>query len=117
VRAIGRTVWVEPAAVVHSDQDSLIELEDIPVFARRWDPKAIERSRQRFMDVWQVDVGEEGGFESFVRAYNSRLGPLPRRHPRQWTVVLDRKVHGVAIRTRKATRRVARALVPIVGVG
>ena len=35
-----------------------------------------------FMDVWNVDVGEEGGFGEFVNAYNSRLGVLPRRYPR-----------------------------------
>ena len=116
VRATGRSVWVEPAAVVHSDQDSLIELEDVQVFSSRWDPKAIERSRQRFMDVWKVDVGEQGGFAEFVSIYNSRLGLLPRRHLRPWTVVLDRKVHGLAIKVRKVTRRLSRALRPIFGV-
>ncbi len=105
VRAIGRSVWVEPAAVVHTDQDSLIELEDVEVFRRRWDPQAIARSRQRFMDVWKVDVGEEGRFDEFVSIYNSRLGLLPRRYPRPWTVVLDRKVHGLAIRVRKVAQR------------
>jgi GT2 family glycosyltransferase len=116
VRAIGRSVWVEPAAVVHSDQDSLIELEDVEVFESRWDPKAIDRSRQRFMDVWKVDVGEQGGFAEFVSIYNSRLGLLPRRHLRPWTVVLDRKVHGLAINVRKITRRLSRLLRPIFGV-
>ena len=116
VRAIGRSVWVEPAAVIHTDQDSLIELEDVEVFRRRWDPEAIARSRQRFMDVWKVDVGEEGGFDEFVSVYNSRLGLLPRRHPRSWTVVLDRKVHGLAIRVRRVAKRTGRALRPIFGV-
>ena len=116
VRAIGRSVWVEPAAVVHSDQDSLIELEDVEVFSSRWDPQAIERSRQHFLDVWKVDVGEQGGFAEFVRSYNSRLGLLPRWYPRFWTVVLDRKVHGLAIKVRRVTRRLGRALRPIFGV-
>ena len=117
VRAAGHTTWVEPAAVVHTDQDSLIEVEDIEVFSYRWDPVAIERSRQRFLDIWGVDVGEEGGFSEFVANYNSRLGLLPRRHPRQWTLVVDRKIHGLAIRTRRLARRVAgRAMRPVTGV-
>ncbi len=115
VRAAGGTVWAEPAAVVHTDQDSLIELEDVEVFSARWDPEAIERSRVHFMDVWNVDVGEQGGFGEFVSAYNSRLGVLPRRYPREWTVVLDRKVHGLAIRARKVMRSTGRKARPYLG--
>ncbi len=102
--------------MVHSDQDSLIELEDVEVFESRWDPKAIDRSRQRFMDVWKVDVGEQGGFAEFVSickqsARNSFLAGIFGG-----TVVLDRKVHGLAIKVRKITRRLSRLLRPIFGV-
>jgi len=116
VRATGREVWVEPRAVVHSNQDSLIEVEDVALFARRWDRDAIACSRQHFFDTWGVDVGEEGGFDEFVSAYNSRLGPLPRHYPREWTLKLDRKVHGLAIRVRRIMRRTSRAVRPVVGV-
>jgi GT2 family glycosyltransferase len=115
VRASGRAVWAEPAAVVHTNQDALIEVDDVPVFSARWDPQAIERSRQHFLDVWGVDVGEEGGFQEFVRNYNSRLGPLPRRYVRPWALKVDRKVHGLTIRVRRLAKKTGRAVRPVIG--
>jgi hypothetical protein len=45
VRAAGGTVWAEPAAVVHTDQDSLIELEDVGCSPRAGTRERSERSR------------------------------------------------------------------------
>ncbi len=114
-RSVGRTVWVEPEAVVLTQQDAPIEPEDVEVFERRWDPEAIARSRHHFMDVWGVDVGERGGFDEFVSVYNSKLGPLPRRLPRPWTVKLDRAVHLWIGRSRVVIRRSMRRLRPVIG--
>ena len=69
VRAAGGTVWAEPAAVVHTDQDSLIELEDVEVFSARWDPEAIERSRRALHGRLECGRGRGGR----VRRVRQRL--------------------------------------------
>jgi glycosyltransferase involved in cell wall biosynthesis len=92
LRSAGREVWVEPGAVVHVSQEAPVEVDDIPLFIRRWDPAEIRRGGERFREVWGVDVEERGVFDDFLRRYNGKLGPLPRRWPQPWALAVDRGV-------------------------
>jgi glycosyltransferase involved in cell wall biosynthesis len=107
LRSAGCEVWVEPSAVVHVSQEAPVELDDIPLFIRRWDPVEIGRGGERFREVWGVDVEERGVFDDFLRRYNGNLGPLPRRWPEPWALAVDRGVRRTGRGMVRAGRQLA----------
>ena len=117
VRGAGHEVWFEPRAVVYYQRSAPIELEDIDVFAWRWAPLTLSRSSSRFADLWGVDISEESGFDEFAARYNLRLGPLPRRVRKPWTLAVDRWLYNGYSSSRRVVRRTGQKLLAAIRPG
>ena len=82
----GREVRVEPRAIIRASQEAPVEVDDIPLFIRRWDPAEIRRGGERFREVWGVDVEERACSTSSCGATTASSVPCPGggRSPGQW---------------------------------
>jgi len=87
---VGRAMWFEPASVVHFALGHPLAVEDIRLFAWRWNIRAIHEGYQYFQRKWDFDISEYGTFRDWLVRYNSQLGLLPRVWPSKFSLQMDR---------------------------
>ncbi len=86
----GHDMWFEPASVVYYALHGPITVDDIRLFAWRWDMRAIWDGYRYFEQKWALDITEHGAFRDFLLRYNKQLGLLPRLWPSRVSLALDR---------------------------
>lgn len=86
----GHQMWFEPAAVVTYDVPYRIyAVEDIRLFAWRWDMRTIRAGYEHFRQKWNLDISECNRFRDFLLLINSSLGLLPRIFPSRPALMID----------------------------
>jgi hypothetical protein len=83
-------MYIEPAAVVHFALRHPLTVDDIRLFAWRWDLRRVHEGYQYFANKWGFDISERGTFRDWLVRYNSQLGLLPRVWPSRVSLQLDR---------------------------
>jgi hypothetical protein len=85
----GCSLWCEPAAVVHYALGCPIAVEDIRLFAWRWNIRRVGEGYAYFQQKRNFDMSEHGRMRGWLVGYNSQLGLLPRFFPSALSLRVD----------------------------
>lgn len=100
----GLKMYFEPNAVSYYRIHSPITVDDIRLFAWRWDIGSIHEGYEYFKNKWGLDIGEHGAFRDWLVRYNDQLGLLPRLWPSHLSLMLERLLRAVRARVAEIWR-------------